>query len=55
MKELNNTLIYYLKRRPGDTQERLNKLSVTVQCKEQLQYSIRSKNIFSVVSKMYKN
>ena len=54
MKELNNTF-NLLPKTSSWRYKRLNKLSVTVQCKEQLQYSIRSKNIFSVVSKMYKN
>ena len=49
MKELNN-VFDLVPKRPGDTKERLNKLSVIGQRKEQLQYSMRSKNVFGVVS-----
>jgi hypothetical protein len=53
IKELNNVLDLVPKR-PGDTQERLNKLSVIGDRKEQLQYSLRSKNVFGGVSESAK-
>ncbi|MEB6038125.1 hypothetical protein NGB78_12535 [Staphylococcus arlettae] len=49
IKELNN-VFDLVPKRPGDTQERLNKLSVIGERKEQLQYSLRSKNVFGGVS-----
>ncbi|MGW7908796.1 hypothetical protein ACWEXP_13675 [Staphylococcus pseudoxylosus] len=49
IKELNN-VFDLVPKRPGDTQERLNKLSVIGDRKEQLQYSLRSKNVFGGVS-----
>lgn len=49
IKELNN-VFDLVPKRPGDTQERLNKLSVIGERKEQLQYSLRSKNVFGSVS-----
>ncbi|GEQ06603.1 hypothetical protein EKQ61_04420 [Staphylococcus gallinarum] len=47
-KELNNVL-NLLPKRPGDTQERLNKLSLVERRKTKLQYSLRSKNVFGDV------
>ncbi|PUZ30768.1 hypothetical protein BUY27_13685, partial [Staphylococcus cohnii] len=49
IKELYN-VFDLVPKRPGDTQERLNKLSVVGERKEQLQYSLRSKNVFGSVS-----
>lgn len=49
IKELNN-VFDLVPKRSGDTQERLNKLSVIGERKEQLQYSLRSKNVFGGVS-----
>ncbi|MFQ3840006.1 hypothetical protein [Staphylococcus pseudoxylosus] len=53
IKELNNVLDVVPKR-PGDTKERLNKLSGIGDRKEQLQYSLRSKNLFGGVSESAK-
>lgn len=53
IKELNN-VFDLVPKRPGDTQERLNKLSVIGDRKEHLQYSLRSKNVFGGVSESAK-
>lgn len=53
IKELNN-VFDLVPKRPGDTQERLNKLSLIGSRKEQLQYTMRSKNVFGGVSEKAK-
>lgn len=53
IKELNN-VFDLVPKRPGDTQERLNKLSLIESRKEQLQYTMRSKNVFGDVSEKAK-
>lgn len=53
IKELNN-VFDLVPKRPGDTQERLNKLSLIESRKEQLQYTMRSKNVFGDISEKAK-
>ncbi|MEJ7218957.1 hypothetical protein WL224_05165 [Staphylococcus gallinarum] len=53
MKELNN-VFDLVPKRPGDTQERLNKLSLIGSRKELLQYTMRSENVFGGVSEKAK-
>lgn len=53
IKELNN-VFDLVPKRPGDTQERLNKLSLIESRKEQLQYTMRSKNVFGDISETAK-
>ena len=53
IKELNN-VFDLVPKRPGDTQERLNKLSLIESRKEQLQYTINKKKMLKDISEKTK-